>query len=81
MRRRKDFSAPMSSVLMSSPSTRICPLVGSIRRIAIMPVVLLPEPELADEADDLVARQHEAHLAHGVDVDLAVRRCGRAASA
>ncbi|MCY1178718.1 hypothetical protein D9M73_190840 [compost metagenome] len=45
LRRRNSRRASMSYCRMSTPSTRIAPLVGSIRRLKWRTSVDLPEPD------------------------------------
>ena len=63
-RLRKARSAGPFASATSSPSTRMAPAVGVIRRKISLPTVDLPQPDFADEAERLAAPHGEAHPVH-----------------
>ncbi len=65
---RKGRSSVLPRRVMSRPSRRSVPAVGSIRRRMVRPTVVLPQPELADEAQGLARLDREAHVVDGVDL-------------
>ena len=82
MRRRSgslaNFLAGMAP--MSSPSNMMRPSVLSIRRMTMVEVVDLPQPELADQADALAPVDREADAVDGAkDPRLRVGRACRCA--
>ena len=58
---------------MSAPSNLIMPPVGSSKRRIARPAVVLPLPELADQADDFAQRDRQVQPIDGA-------QCGMAAA-
>ena len=71
--RRSGFNAPVRRCVMSSPSKRIVPLVGSSSRMIRRAVVVLPQPVSPTMPERLAAQHVEGDAVDGVHrADLAL---------